>query len=233
MIPFSLPPNSPPPQFFTSLNFQSLALLIFYTYLALLVLPFHSNGRLVLIRFLLLDSLMFLTRTTTVSLTSFPQPNPTHKCVAEQNAEHTTFLSAAVAVMGSFPPRACGDLVYSGHMAASLLSCLILTRDRCFHNSRFLQMSAYALAGGAAVSILSCRSHYTVDVVLGAYFAYGLTEWYYVRAEGGESQQSQFLRWIEGRGEKEEPVGSVGSEKGEAEPLLQAITGDYGGACSC
>jgi hypothetical protein len=177
-----------------NMNVQSLVLLLYYLYLALVVLPLHRSPRVILVRFLLINALMFLTRTTTVSVTNLPQPNIQHKCIRAQNNIDMTFLDALVEVCGKFPPKACGDLIYSGHEACTLLSLIIFYREKAFFNSPAIKLVLLSAALTGTLSILACRSHYTVDVVLGCYFSYGLTEFYYRRVD-----ECWFIKWIEGR----------------------------------
>ena len=124
-----------------NMNIQSLVLALYYAYIAFGIMPHHKNARLIIARILLISSLIFLTRTTTVSITSFPQPNPTPKCVSAQNNLNPTVSDAFRAVLGTFPPKACGDLIYSGHMACTITTCIIFTKEKCFHNSKALQVS--------------------------------------------------------------------------------------------
>jgi len=177
-------------------NIQSLSLIIFYAYLSVFVVPYHPRGLTVLHHFLLLNSLMFLTRTTTVSVTNLPQPNFTPKCLRAQNDTATLRESFSVVMLSGFPPKACGDLIYSGHAACAILSMLIFERHGCFFGSGAIRAAGWALVVAAVASIFMCRSHYTVDVVLGVYFSYFLSEWFWARVTGGMAEGSGFGRWV-------------------------------------
>ncbi|GMH62603.1 hypothetical protein TrRE_jg2450, partial [Triparma retinervis] len=184
-------------------NIQSIVLLLYYLYLILIVLPFHPRGRVTLQRFLILNSLMFLTRTTTVSVTSLPQPNFTHKCLVAQNTT-ATFAEALKVVVGTkFPPKACGDLIYSGHASCAIMAHMIFRSSRSFDLCPYpkaLSLASLAMCCLAVASIFLCRSHYTVDVVLAGYFSAGLLEFYFNRAEGfiEGGDAGRYIRWMEG-----------------------------------
>lgn len=185
-------------------NIQSIIIFLYYLYLMLIVLPFHPNGRVTLQRFLILNSMMFLTRTTTVSVTSLPQPNFTHKCLLAQNTTATFIQSLKVVVGTKFPPKACGDLIYSGHASCAIMAHMILLRSSSFNllsiQQKHMKWLSGGLCGAAIGSIFMCRSHYTVDVVLAAYFSYFLVEFYFNRAEGylDGGDLGRFIRWMEG-----------------------------------
>jgi hypothetical protein len=181
---------------------------------------------------------MFISRTTTVSVTSLPQPNYTQKCITAQTFEITYWQAVEVVMMKQFPPRACGDLIYSGHCCCALIAVSIFRRHGCFpviptfllppssssssssssKNNSSPQFNSnlllhipfltliYVLTFLSITSIFLCRSHYTVDVILGTYFAFFLTDFYYHRASGEirGSWVTVFLRWIEGTGEMED-----------------------------
>lgn len=140
-----------------------------------------GDGRLIFQRLLHLNSLLFLTRTTTVCVTGLPQPNP--KCVNEQH-HPVTYRNALQFVMGrGFPPHACGDLIYSGHVGCTLICMIVLTKHGYLRNLA-VRAFVWAVAALGIYCTVSCRSHYTVDVVLAFYMSYLLGEWYFVRAEG-------------------------------------------------
>ena len=140
-----------------------------------------SSGRLILQQLLHLNSLLFLARSTVVWLTGLPQPNP--KCVKVQH-DKVTYAQAYAYVMGrGFPPRACGDLIFSGHVGCILISMIVLYKHG-YLRSRLVRAVAYAWATIGILSTISCRSHYTVDVVLAFYFSFGISDFYYARSYG-------------------------------------------------
>lgn len=89
------------------------------------------ESRLIFQQFLHVNSLIFLARTTSVSITGFPQPNP--RCLSVQYGDLESYFDAVKFVMGrGFPPRACGDLMFSGHAACILIVARILHKYRYF-----------------------------------------------------------------------------------------------------
>ena len=126
-----------------------------------------------------MNSLLFITRTTTVCLTGLPQPNP--RCVRIQHME-MTYRKAFKFVMGrGFPPHSCGDLIYSGHVGCILICLIVLTKHK-YLESYIVKFMAWAWASVGILSTVSCRSHYTVDVVLAIYFSFGIQDFYYARS---------------------------------------------------
>ena len=68
-------------------------------------------------------------------------------------------------------------------------------------------------AFAAIISIFGCRSHYTVDVVLGLYFAYFLSTWYFQRADGlVQDRFTKIIAYLEGQDITEEMT--IRSEEG-------------------
>jgi hypothetical protein len=190
-------------------NVQSVVLFILYTIILCGVIArwrprFHpksgtvswgGDGRLILQHLSHLNCLIFLTRTTTVGLTGLPQPNP--KCVTQQHLD-VTFSNALMFVMGrGFPPHACGDLIYSGHVGCTLI-CMAVLHRHGFLKNKFACISTWAVAIIGIYFTISCRSHYSVDVVLAFYFGYFLPEWYFNRSDGRVSGRiSRCIKWLE------------------------------------
>lgn len=150
-----------------------------------------GDGRLILQHICHLNCLVFLTRTSTVGLTGLPQPNP--KCVHQQHY-HVTFSEARSFVIGrGFPPHACGDLIYSGHVGCTLICMAVMHRHGYLRN-RAVAALVWLIAVIGIYFTISCRSHYSVDVVLAIYFGYGLPEWYFNRSDG--RVRGPIGRWI-------------------------------------
>mmetsp|Transcript_22713 Transcript_22713/g.47235 ORF Transcript_22713/g.47235 Transcript_22713/m.47235 type:complete len:439 (-) Transcript_22713:34-1350(-) len=163
------------------------------------IITWGGDGRLILQELFHLNCLVFLTRTTTVGLTGLPQPNP--KCTVIQHLP-VTFGNALKFVMGrGFPPHACGDLIYSGHVGCTLICMAVLHRNG-FMRKRVASVMVWAIAIVGIYFTISCRSHYSVDVMLAFYFGYFLPEWYYSRSDGRiDGKASRWIRWLEVRPE--------------------------------
>jgi len=156
-----------------------------------------GDGRLILQHLCHLNCLVFLTRTSTVGLTGLPQPNP--KCVEQQHFP-VTFENALKFVMGrGFPPHACGDLVYSGHVGCTLI-CMAVLHRHGYLKTWLVASLVWAIATIGIYSTISCRSHYSVDVMLAFYFGYFLPEWYFNRCDGRvRGRVSKLIRRLEVR----------------------------------
>jgi hypothetical protein len=191
------------------LNFQSVVLVIFYLYALLwAILHIHRGDRLgavMLTRFCLVNSLVFVTRTSVVGLTALPQPNFGKHCSISQT-EDVSYWEAVVEVCSNFPPKACGDLIYSGHVACAFCALFIFDSLQAYPPlpmslpPQLIRGCFYGLGAMAVLSCLLCRSHYTVDVVLGIYFAYFLSVFYLQRANGlvAGGRLGDFIRMLEG-----------------------------------
>ena len=132
-----------------------------------------------------------------MGLTGLPQPNP--KCVLQQQLE-VSFSNALQFVMGrGFPPHACGDLIYSGHVGCTLI-CMAVLHKHGFLRNAFAAVLVWIIAVIGIYFTISCRSHYSVDVVLAFYFGYFIPEWYFNRSDGRvRGQMSGWIRRLEVR----------------------------------
>ena len=184
-------------------NVQSIVLFILYSIIiAGIVLRWSprytkgaiswgGDGRLILQQLFHLNCLVFLSRTTTVGLTGLPQPNP--KCVNQQHLQ-VTFDKALSFVMGrGLVPHACGDLIYSGHVGCTLM-CMSILHRHGFLKNRVAAVLVWLTAIVGIYFTISCRSHYSVDVVLAFWFGYFIPEWYFNRSDG--RVRGPVSRWI-------------------------------------
>lgn len=164
-----------------------------------------------------------------MGLTGLPQPNP--KCTDIQH-ENVNFIEALQFVMGrGFPPHACGDLVYSGHVGCTLI-CMAVLHRHGFLKKPSVAILVWAIAAVGIYFTISCRSHYSVDVMLAFYFGYFLPEWYYNRSDGVVGGKvHRWIRWLEVRPEdleleEEEEEVIKGGGNGEGE-VLDASSSEY------
>jgi len=170
MIPYFCP-------LFYGTNIQSAVLLILYVMISIGALFKKNNqGRLMIQQLLHLSSILFLLRTTTVGITGLPQPNPS--CLDVQSEALTYVESIQHVMLRGFPPKACGDLIFSGHVACTLMSIVILYKYR-FMDSIISCAAIFSLGLACVYSVISCRSHYSVDAVLAIYFVFFVQYWYY------------------------------------------------------
>ena len=103
-------------------NLQTWILAFYYCFAFVRAL-WHPMGRLLLVRFFILDACIFLTRSTTVAVTSQPNPNPAEFCLNAQIEQVTLREAFAEVIWGNFPPRTCGDLMFSGRKLLFIVYC--------------------------------------------------------------------------------------------------------------
>merc|ERR1711862_493048 len=108
------------------------------------------EGRLALQQLLHLMGMIFLMRTTTVSVTGLPQPNP--RCVPIQSTYYS-FSEAVIFVFRKVIPHACGDLVFSGHVSCSLTCLVILHRHKLLWGT-LSYIVMWILGFGVVLSVL-------------------------------------------------------------------------------
>jgi hypothetical protein len=98
-----------------------------------------------------------------------------------------------------FPPHACGDLIYSGHVGCTLI-CMAVLHRHGFLKRKSVAVLLWVVAVIGIYFTISCRSHYSVDVVLAFYFGYFLPEWYFNRSDGRvKGRISKWIRRLEVR----------------------------------
>lgn len=187
-------------------NPQSIVLLSLYIVIIAGCI-FHPNrrrGRLMFQQLLHTNTFIFLSRTTTVGITGLPQPNPV--CVPTQYDPVSYWGAVKYVVFRGFPPRACGDLIYSGHAACILVATLLLHRYTYFISAKNWKKVAVAgliiwiKALTGVYFTIACRSHYSVDVILGVYMSVLWSEFYYRRSEGMVVKPgllTMFIQWLE------------------------------------
>lgn len=109
-----------------------------------------------------------------------------------------------------FPPHACGDLMYSGHVACIIATMIIGHYHNLFNFPKAshtvnavvpFMANLWALIG--VYSTISCRSHYTVDVIVAFYMTPGLFGFYlYLLKYSGAAigGKLNWVQWLEGLG---------------------------------
>lgn len=123
---------------------------------------FMMNGLVYMQQFIHMSCIMMLLRTTTLSLTSMPSPNP--KCFNESVApiEYTGYDGSAFKTIHSGATKSCGNLMFSGH--TMFLTMIYLFENK--HNivPRKLALLSLVKTATGYYYIIACRSHYTIDV---------------------------------------------------------------------
>lgn len=103
-------------------------------------------------------------------------------------------------------PHACGDLIYSGHVGCTLI-CMAVLHRHGFLRNKIAALMVWLVAAIGIYFTISCRSHYSVDVMLAFYFGYFLPEWYFNRSDGRvRGRVSKWIRRLEVRPEDLRPL---------------------------
>ena len=115
-------------------------------------------------------------------------------------------------MLRGFPPVACGDLIFSGHVACTLTSIVILYKYR-FLDSIISCAAIVSLGLTSVYSVISCRSHYSVDVILAMHFVFFVQYWYYFQSDSISTQHyvkgknvaraTQLIAWLEDKSIKD------------------------------
>ena len=94
-----------------------------------------------------------------------------------------TYVEALKYVFQQSPHRSCGDLIFSGHTALLTLWIINMNLQNGFVAKRlWLKILVFAQNAWGILLLVICGSHYTVDVALGLYFAFFVSEFYFVRS---------------------------------------------------
>ena len=123
---------------------------------------FMINGLVYMQQFIHMSCIMMLLRTTTLSLTSMPNPNP--KCFDEsvEPIEYTGYDGSAFKTIHSVATKSCGNLMFSGH--TMFLTMIYLFENKHKIVPRKLAWLSFVKTATGYYYIISCRSHYTIDV---------------------------------------------------------------------
>jgi hypothetical protein len=122
------------------------------------------NGLAIIQRLLHVSCAMLLLRTLTLNMTALPNPNPL--CVDESMTPVSYFGSegTVMQILGSFPSKTCGNLMFSGHTMFLTIFMLFETMHGLVPRKLTFLSVAKTIVGYR--STIACRSHYTIDVVL-------------------------------------------------------------------
>ena len=102
-----------------------------------------------------------------VAGTQLVNPNPAcARCGDGPAGCSETFAAALALVLRDFPWLSCGDLMFSEHTCFLLLAAALPAAYGTSRASRALAAALAALAAATVVGLVSCRMHYTDDIVL-------------------------------------------------------------------
>jgi len=156
-----------------------------------------QHGLLHFQRVFYMSAMGFLCRGVLVGLTGLNQPNEIERCLAIQD-QVWTYKQSLDFVFSTFPHKACGDLIYSGHTCLLVMWALHMEWQNGIVMRRwYLRLWVWLQLSFGISRLVICRSHYTIDVVLAAIFGFFITEFYYVRALNLYQGNSMFGRLIQ------------------------------------
>jgi len=122
---------------------------------------FLNNGIQYVNKFLFVAGIIMLLRTITMISTAYPNPNP--QCY-DESINEISFPDAILQTITSFPPRSCGNLMFSGHtMFLTLFFCF---ETRFLYTQWFYKIVSFGKTVLGLYFIIACRSHYTADVLV-------------------------------------------------------------------
>ncbi|KAJ9470001.1 Phosphatidylinositol:ceramide inositolphosphotransferase [Diplonema papillatum] len=124
-----------------------------------------------LFRYAAAYSVLLLLRSATVAATALPATD--NHCQKPQAIEHPFQNAVAGMVTGGASSIHCGDLMFSGHTIALVLSVMVVFTYQPYTILKVLSLVLLLLA---VYSIIATRSHYTVDVIVGLYVSW--TTWH-------------------------------------------------------
>ncbi len=130
---------------------------------------FLKNGIQYVNKFLFVAGTIMILRTLTMISTSYPNPNP--QCY-DESINEISFPDAILQTITSFPPRSCGNLMFSGH---TMFLILFFCFETHFLYARwFYKIASLFKTLIGMYFIIACRSHYTADVVVSTLITVGV-----------------------------------------------------------
>eukprot|EP01059_Diplonema_ambulator_P035290 TRINITY_DN8245_c0_g1_i4.p2 TRINITY_DN8245_c0_g1~~TRINITY_DN8245_c0_g1_i4.p2 ORF type:complete len:267 (+),score=79.32 TRINITY_DN8245_c0_g1_i4:1070-1870(+) len=131
-----------------------------------------ASGRMeMLFRYALAYSVLVWLRSCTILVTTLPATG--NHCQHPKQIKHPLLNAFLGVVTGGAASTHCGDLMFSGHTIALVLSMMITLT---YQERRSLKVAAVLLFIADVYCIIATRSHYTVDIVVGVYVT--LTTWH-------------------------------------------------------
>ncbi|ORZ41200.1 PAP2 superfamily C-terminal-domain-containing protein [Catenaria anguillulae PL171] len=154
------------------------------TAMTTIMLVFHKHRLALLRRYFFTHGVLLIFRSITINVTTVPDPNP----VCQNRVPSPSFFRQ----VNPFFPDTCGDMIYSGHSVVLTIVALAWHQYGPQHWS--VKRSIWALSILGMLSLIACRYHYTVDVVL----SFGLT-WLTWQLYGVMAQSPDLLLGPAGR----------------------------------
>ena len=129
-----------------------------HVFVCVAIIMFDKRRTIAAKRFMMIYTIVLTMRDISMSVTSFPDPS--ERCA---HPKPTSFVvnpkTIFVAITGGLT---CGDMIFSGHLIAFLVPCVIHTH---FY-ANWVSLGLWANTFLGAFLIISSHFHYTVDCVL-------------------------------------------------------------------
>lgn len=166
-------------------NMQTTIILFSVSFIIIRGVFFMRNGQLIIQRLIHTSCIMMLMRTATLVVTSYPNPNP--QCYLESTTPIDYFgANGSISqTISSFPTKSCGNLMFSGHTMFLTLFALFEYTYKIIPRKYFF-LTVVKTAFGY-YSIIACRSHYSIDVLV-SFIVTNMTFQLYI---------SHFPKWAE------------------------------------
>eukprot|EP01104_Vermistella_antarctica_P001430 TRINITY_DN1147_c0_g1_i1.p1 TRINITY_DN1147_c0_g1~~TRINITY_DN1147_c0_g1_i1.p1 ORF type:complete len:345 (-),score=41.76 TRINITY_DN1147_c0_g1_i1:28-1062(-) len=202
------------------------ALLLFLSATGVFLILFNkAQGVQIATRVFLCDAVLLTLRAFTVSTTSLNNPNPRCATCESPTGECPTTLAAAVIyTLQRFPFFSCGDLIFSGHTGHWLLGAFCWLSYYDGRSKGLVRILVVCIALSGMASLISCRYHYTDDVILALFmctftwYVYHVLTYVVVGAVGPSGADEG--EWNElvnvGEGEEDEERSDGGRSNNEA-----------------
>eukprot|EP01102_Stenamoeba_stenopodia_P004254 TRINITY_DN14584_c0_g1_i1.p1 TRINITY_DN14584_c0_g1~~TRINITY_DN14584_c0_g1_i1.p1 ORF type:complete len:288 (-),score=42.09 TRINITY_DN14584_c0_g1_i1:77-940(-) len=161
------------PDYCSPSNLPTLFLLFIMGITAFVFLLLDSRRVTIFCRFFLVDAVLLSFRCITIVATSLNNPSPAcYNC--GQDACPPTLMGCILLTLSKFPFFSCGDLMFSGHTVHFTLCALTwqyYANNPEYNNNsklyvRSLQVIMWVLSICGICTLLMCKFHYSIDVLI-------------------------------------------------------------------
>ncbi|VDP04271.1 unnamed protein product [Soboliphyme baturini] len=175
---------------------------------AFLLILFHAHWSIVLRRFALLVSVLYLLRALFLLCTYLPPPFPdaVDRClppivISEQPLEYIRRAFSLVVTVGISSDCSrilCGDTIYSGHTMVYCMVCLNAWYYCPQPLRPYVPVGMTVAVVFGLIAVVISRQHYTIDVVIAIFVTfvifYGYHHWTYCKRELPERKNLRIMR---------------------------------------
>jgi len=159
--------------------FPSFFLIGFMLFTLFGLMLFNSQGSQILIRFMILDAFLLFLRSLTISTTQMNDPNAACRNCGSVCPD-SIWLGIKQVILYPYPLGTCGDCMFSGHTVHYLLMALCWQR---YSTNTFKKFLIWLVCLYGLFSLVSCRYHYTIDILVAAIFTFSFWGYYHLLIE--------------------------------------------------